>query len=52
MNKVDKLFDVNMVLMALFSSLETIIDEKNIELVYDIDATVPKDSNPSPYFRS
>jgi hypothetical protein len=32
-----------MVLMAVYSSLETIIDEKNIELIYDIDATIPKE---------
>ena len=43
MSKIDKLFDINMVLMAVFSSLETIIDEKNIELVFDIDATIPKE---------
>ncbi len=43
MNKIEKFFDINMVLMSVFSSLETIIDEKNIELIYDIDATVPKE---------
>ncbi len=43
MSKIDKLFDINMVLMAVFSSLETVIDEKNIELIYDIDATIPKE---------
>jgi len=43
MHKIDKTFDINMVLMAVYSSLETIIDEKNIELIYDIDATIPKE---------
>jgi hypothetical protein len=43
MHKIDKFFDINMVLMAVYSSLETIIDEKNIELIYDIDATIPKE---------
>ena len=43
MLKIDKFFDINMVLMAVYSSLETIIDEKNIELIYDIDATIPKE---------
>ena len=43
MNGIDKFFDINMVLMSLYSSLETIRDEKKIELVYDIDATIPKE---------
>lgn len=36
-------FDINMVLMAVFLSLESIRNEKKIELIYDIDATVPKE---------
>ncbi len=43
MHKIDKSFDISMVLMAVYSSLETIIAEKNIELIYDIDATIPKE---------
>ena len=43
MKKIDKFFDINMVLMTLFASLETIRDKKNIELVYDIDPTIPKE---------
>ncbi len=43
MNGIDKLFDINMVLISLFSSLETIRNEKKIELVYEIDATIPKE---------
>jgi hypothetical protein len=40
---IEKFFDISTVLMTLFSSLEIIKDEKEIELVYDIDATVPKE---------
>ena len=43
MKGIDKFFDINMVLMTVFSSLETIRDEKKIELIYDIDATIPKE---------
>lgn len=43
MKGIEKFFDINMVLMTAFSSLETIIDEKKIELVYEIDATIPKE---------
>ena len=43
MKTIEKYFDISTVLMTLFSSLETINDEKNIELIYDIDATVPKE---------
>ena len=43
MNGIDKFFDINMVLMAVFSSLEIIKDEKKIELIYEIDATIPKE---------
>ena len=43
MKIIDEFFDINMVLMTVFSSLETIRDEKKFELIYDIDATVPKE---------
>ena len=43
MKRIDKFFDINMVLMTVFSSLETIRDEKKIELIYEIDATMPKE---------
>ena len=43
MSKNEDLFDISMILMTLFSLLETIRDENNIELVYDIDPTVPKE---------
>ena len=48
MKGIDKFFDINMVLMTLFSSLETIRDEKKIELIYDIDATMPKELKGDP----
>ncbi len=41
--KIEKLFDINIVLMTLYSSLETIRDQKKIELVYDMQATVPRE---------
>jgi len=43
MKSIDKFFDISTVLMTVFSSLETIRDEKEIELIYEIDATVPKE---------
>ena len=43
MHKIEKLFDINIVLMTLFSSLETIREEKNIELIYDMEATIPRE---------
>jgi len=43
MAKIDNFFDINMVLMTLFVSLETIREKKKIELVYDIDPTIPKE---------
>ncbi len=43
MSKNDEVFDITMILMTLFSSLEIVRDEKNIELIYDVDPTVPKE---------
>ena len=43
MNKIEQYFDINMVLMTTFSALESVREEKGIELVYDIDATIPKE---------
>jgi hypothetical protein len=43
MKKIERFFDINMVLMTIYSALESIRDEKEIELVYDIDATIPKE---------
>ena len=43
MHKIDKTFDINTVLMDVYFSLETILDENNIELIYNIGATIPKE---------
>jgi hypothetical protein len=43
MKKIERFFDINMVLMTIYSALESVREEKGIELVYDIDATIPKE---------
>ena len=43
MSGIDKIFDINVVLLTAYASLEKIISEKNIELIYDMDPTVPKE---------
>ncbi len=43
MNRIEKLFDINIVLMTLYSSLEIIRNEKNAELIYDMDPTIPRE---------
>ena len=43
MHKTEKLFDINILLMTLFSSLETIRDHKKVELIYDMEATIPRE---------
>jgi len=43
MKKVEKCFDINMLLMTVYAALESAREEEQIELVYDIDATVPKE---------
>ncbi len=43
MDKEDYYFDINKVLMTLFSSLKEVRDDNKIELIYEIDATVPKE---------
>ena len=43
MHKIEKLFDINIVLMTLFSSLETLRKQKKIELIYDMEATIPRE---------
>jgi hypothetical protein len=43
MSKKDEVFDISMILMTIFSSLEIVRDETNIELIYDVDPTVPKE---------
>ena len=43
MKKIEKFFDINMVLMTIYSALETVREEEQIELVYDIEPTIPKE---------
>jgi len=43
MKKIEKFFDINMVLMTIYSALEHIREEEKVELVYDIDSTIPKE---------
>lgn len=43
MNKIEKVFDINIVLLTVFSSLEMLRNEKNIELIYDVDPTIPRE---------
>jgi hypothetical protein len=50
MKKVERYFDINMVLMTIFSALESIREEKEIELVYDIEPTIPKELKGDPEF--
>ena len=42
MQKIEKTFDINGVLLKVFSSLESIRDERKIELIYEMEATIPK----------
>lgn len=43
MYKIEKTFDINVILMTLFTSLERIRREKNIELIYDMEKTIPRE---------
>lgn len=43
MPKIEKTFDVNVVLLKVFSTLESIRDERQIELIYEMGATIPKE---------
>ncbi len=43
MNKIEKVFDINVVLLTIFSSLKTLNSKKNIELIYNMDSTIPKE---------
>ncbi|MCO4845398.1 MAG: hypothetical protein KC427_05195 [Sulfurovum sp.] len=43
MHKIEKLFDINIILMTLFSSLETLRDQKKVDLIYDMEATIPRE---------
>ena len=48
MNKIEKVFDINIVLLTVFSSLETLRQGKNIELIYDISPAVPREVRGDP----
>lgn len=43
MQKIEKTFDINGVLLNVFASLESIRDQKQVELIYEMDATIPKE---------
>ncbi len=43
MKKVEKFFDINIMLMMVYTALETVREEEKVELVYDIEPTVPKE---------
>ena len=43
MNQTEQSFDINTVLTTLFASLDGIRREKNIELIYDMQATIPRE---------
>ncbi|RLA70863.1 MAG: hypothetical protein DRG09_02055 [Epsilonproteobacteria bacterium] len=43
MQKIEKAFDINGVLLKVFSSLESIKDERKIELIYEMEASIPKE---------
>ena len=48
MKKIENLFDINMVLMMLYSVLEQAREKEGIELVFDIEQTVPKELRGDP----
>lgn len=48
MTKIEKLFDINVVLLTVFSTLETLRIEKNIELIYDLCPTIPRELRGDP----
>jgi len=39
----DKYFDINIVLRTLFLNVEELVKQKNIELIYEMDPTIPKE---------
>lgn len=43
MNKVEKTFDINDILLKVYASLASIRKERKIELIYEMDSTIPKD---------
>ena len=45
MEEKETFFDINAVLISVYVSLESIRAQKQIELIYEVDATVPKELN-------
>lgn len=43
MQKIENIFDINNVLLKVFSALESIRDERGIELIYEMEASIPKE---------
>ncbi len=43
MNQTEQSFDINTILTTLFATLDGIRREKNIELIYDMQATIPRE---------
>lgn len=39
---IEDIFNINKVLITLFSSIKSIANEKGIELIYEMDSTIPK----------
>ena len=39
---IEDVFNINKVLTTLFSSTKSIADEKSIELIYEMDTTIPR----------
>ena len=39
---IEDIFNINQVLTTLFSSIKNIANEKSIELIYEMDATIPR----------
>lgn len=42
MQKIEKPFDINIVLLKVFSALESIRNERKVELIYEMEASIPK----------
>lgn len=41
--RIEKPFDINILLMTIYSSLESVREERGIELIYDIEPRVPRE---------
>jgi len=45
---IEDIFNINRVLMTLFSSVKSIANEKNIELIYEMNSTLPRNLRGDP----